>query len=336
MNTGQLKLLTWSAAGILGVGLAGYVGNYLLHRSTLEQGVAHQDIKDVLAKVPPIEKKAEDIVAYEKVNKALYRIDWTGKEPPKPAPPPDKTVQVPTGPEPVSTLLKVRLIKADPVDDSGSRAVIQYLAAAKVSIKDPAVVKHVGDALDGPLEYITVSDITADGVHFTFRDKNRKEEVVGVIEFVSRLDLAAIAGGKAGLPAPTEIRYPRGPNFDVAPKITVKLSDTSFQIGTDDMTDWNDNYEQYLSEVEYNRHRDPVTGKYDGISLDRVPAGSVAAAHGAKDGDVIKSINGQPVNSTNEAISFVKNNKDKYTEWVVEVENKGKTRFITYKVPKKK
>jgi len=45
---------------------------------------------------------------------------------------------------------------------------------------------------------------------------------------------------------------------------------------------------------------------------------------------VIKSINGQPVNSVQEAISFVKVNKDKYSTWEVVVENKGKQRTVTY------
>ena len=49
-----------------------------------------------------------------------------------------------------------------------------------------------------------------------------------------------------------------------------------------------------------------------------------------KEGDVIKSINGQPVNSVQEAISFVKVNKDKYSTWEVVVENKGKQRTVTY------
>jgi PDZ domain-containing secreted protein len=51
---------------------------------------------------------------------------------------------------------------------------------------------------------------------------------------------------------------------------------------------------------------------------------------------VIKAINGHPVNSEQEAISFIKNNKDKYDVWEVEIENKGKTKIVTYKVPKKK
>ncbi|MBK8178493.1 MAG: hypothetical protein IPK67_06305 [Planctomycetes bacterium] len=336
MNTGQLKLVSWTLASVFGLGLAGYVGNYLLHRGTLEARVGGKEIQDVLSKVTPVEKKAEDIVSYDLVNAALYKFNWTGKAPPKPVEEVKPVAKVTPGTEPVSTLVQVLLIKEDPIDDSGSRAVIKYLPAAKVTMKDPAIVKHVGDTLDGSLDFISIGDITAAGVVFKFRDGKRADETVGVNELSRRLDMDTIAGTKGVLPATPEVRYPKGPRYGEAPDRTVRLSDTSFQIGTADMDDWNDNYQDYLTEVEHRQHRDPSTGKYDGIVLDKVPPGSVAAAHGAKDGDIIKSINGHPVNSTQEAISFVKNNKDKYDVWEVEVENKGKIRIVTYKVPKKK
>ena len=55
--------------------------------------------------------------------------------------------------------------------------------------------------------------------------------------------------------------------------------------------------------------------------------------HGGQDGDIIKSINGHPVTSTAEAITYVKNNEDKYNVWEVVVENKGKSRTVTYESP---
>ncbi|HUR29715.1 MAG TPA: PDZ domain-containing protein [Planctomycetota bacterium] len=337
MNTAQLKVLSWSAALLFGAGLAGYVANYLMHRTVLEQRVTPETIKASLSKVPNVEKKAEDIVAYDKVNDTLYRYNWTGKPPPpppKPAPPPDTT---PRGPEPVANLVKVMMFKADATDDSGSRAVLKYLPAAKVTLKEPTVVKHVGDPLDEPWQSITIADITSEGVLFKFADANRKEELLTPGEFERRLDMEWLAANpNSSLPRPTEIKFPRGPNFDTSPKNTVKLDDNSYAIGTDDMVEWNDNYEQRLAEVEFERHRNPTTGKYDGVKLTSIPPGSLAASYGAQEGDVIKSINDHPVNSVQEAISWAKQNKDKYDTWVVEVESKGKTKFVTYKTPKKK
>jgi S1-C subfamily serine protease len=59
----------------------------------------------------------------------------------------------------------------------------------------------------------------------------------------------------------------------------------------------------------------------------------MAERHGAQAGDVIKSINGHTVNSTQEAITYVKTNSNKYTTWEVVIENKGKTRTVTYQSP---
>jgi S1-C subfamily serine protease len=88
--------------------------------------------------------------------------------------------------------------------------------------------------------------------------------------------------------------------------------------------------------MQYDSHRDPKTGAYDGIEIRQVPAGSMAANHGAQAGDIIKSINGHPVKSVQEAINFAKNNANLYDVWEIEVENKGQIRIVTYKVPKKK
>ena len=48
---------------------------------------------------------------------------------------------------------------------------------------------------------------------------------------------------------------------------------------------------------------------------------------------MIKSINGTPVTQLSEAITFVKNNKDKYSTWEVVVENRGQTRTVIYETP---
>lgn len=337
MNTAQLKIISWSAALLFGAGLAAYVGDYLVHRAVLEKRVAREEIQGKLSKVPNVEKKAEDIVSYERVNEVLYKLNWTAKAAAKPPPPTAPVEVAKPGTEPVSALLKVLLVKADASDDSGSRAVIKYQPAARVTLKDPTVVKHVGDKLDAPCDWITVAAILPSGVRFKFADSKRGEELVVPNEFEHRLDMETLAALGPGAPLrPTEITFKRGPNYDKDPEHTVRLDDDSFAIGTADMDDWDENYEQHIAEIEFDRHRDPTTGKYDGIKLSSVPAGSVAAAYGAKEGDVIKSINGHPVNSTQEAISYVKNNKDKYDVWEVEVETKGKTHVVTYKVPKKK
>jgi S1-C subfamily serine protease len=56
---------------------------------------------------------------------------------------------------------------------------------------------------------------------------------------------------------------------------------------------------------------------------------------GAKSGDVIKSVNGHPVNSVQEGINYAKTHDAQYDTWEIVVENLGKTKTITYKEPGK-
>jgi hypothetical protein len=335
MNTAQLKAISWGSALLFGGGLAAYVGNYLVKREEFERRVAAAEIQIKLAQVAAVEKKAEDIVAYEQVHETLYKYNWTAKPPPPP-PEPD----APKGPEvpvaqPVSNLLKVLLVRADTTVEAESRAVIKYTPAARVTLKDQTLVKHVGDKLDAPNENISIAAILPEGVRFKFSDSSRSEELVNVVEFQGRIDMSALAT-RSSLPVNNTISFPRTSTFNQQPPRTVQLGPDQYYLGTEDMLEWEQDYTVYLTEIEHDRHRDPTTGKYDGILLKSVPPGSKAAAYGAKDGDVIKSINGHPVNSSQEAIAFVKNNKDKYDVWEVEVENKGKTKIVTYKSPKKK
>ena len=113
-----------------------------------------------------------------------------------------------------------------------------------------------------------------------------------------------------------------------------KISPTRFRLGTDDVASFEKNYSDILSgDLTYKRHRDPKTGRYDGIEITSVKAGSIVAQHGIPNGDVVKSIHGNAVNSQSEAIQFVKTHKDEYDTWEVVIENKGQTRTMTYNSP---
>ena len=50
-------------------------------------------------------------------------------------------------------------------------------------------------------------------------------------------------------------------------------------------------------------------------------------------GDIIRSINGHPVSSVAEIVSFVREHENEYTTWEVEIENQGKIRTVTYESP---
>jgi C-terminal processing protease CtpA/Prc len=136
--------------------------------------------------------------------------------------------------------------------------------------------------------------------------------------------------GPDGVVKPPRVEFTRKEDI-YRPGKTAQLGANRFRLGTEDVKEFGDRYTEILGrEVETSRHQDPRTGKYDGIEIKSVKEGSIAARHGAQEGDVIKSINGHPVNSTQEAINFVKVNSNNYTTWEIVVENHGKTRTVTY------
>ena len=117
---------------------------------------------------------------------------------------------------------------------------------------------------------------------------------------------------------------------------TTRIGPGIYQIGTEDQKYFEANYQEELTRnVHTARHQDPRSGKYDGIEITGVSAGSAAAAHGAQEGDVIKSINGQAVTSVSEAIHYVKTHSDQTTTWEVVVESKGITKTVIYHSPAK-
>lgn len=328
MHVWKLRVASWTAAVALGAALFGFAGNYLIRRSTLEQRISSAEIGSALAHVAPIEQKADGVVEYGTVLAALVKYDWNATPPPTPAPP--HGPPLPARPPTAAELVRILLVNADTADEGRSQAVIEYRATAQVAAKSSPRVKHVGDALEAPHEGISIAAILPEGVWFAFADGVRQQEFIAPSEFRRRLDLASLAttDGETGTGQPAGPRARAQP-----PAHTVDLGDGTFLIGTEDAAEWSASYQQYLAEIGTDRHRDPATGKCDGIVLTSVPAGSALAAHGAKEGDVILSINGHPVSSVHEALSWAKQHQDENTEWVVELERKGKLVTLTYRLP---
>ena len=102
------------------------------------------------------------------------------------------------------------------------------------------------------------------------------------------------------------------------------------ELSLDDREIFARDYTKLLAEMRFARHYDPKTGKPDGVEIKDVPKDSFGAKYGAKAGQVIQSINGHPVSSVNEGISYAKQNADKYKIWeIVYVEQgKEKTKII--------
>jgi len=349
MNIGQIKVLCWGSAGLLSAGLALYVGLFV---KDLERKRTPPDpnlIAKELDKAEAVKAKAADLVAYDDVRR-LYlpqcdkckelgvrcrHLNWTGKPPPPPDP---KTNNgEPSKPPAVAMneLVKIQYCQVDLSDRKLSRVWLKYRPKAAVQNNTTAgggFWMKEGDHLAAPHDYARIEKIDSQAVTFAFED-GRGDEKIYPDEFDSKTTIVQV--DQDGVIRPKLGGVPKGDVKPWQPTRTTAYGTNRFMLGTDDMAYANENYAKILAdEVRTGRHQDPRTGKYDGIEVESVTPNSFAERHGAQEGDVIKSINGQPVTSVQEAITYAKNNADKYSSWEIVVENRGKTRTVVYESPR--
>ena len=344
MPIAQIKAFSWLLAAVLTIGLSFYVYTFVTElKQRGPSGLIDQaEIKTALEDVPQITEQKDDLIEYQTVRRLFHegQLNWTGYVPPPP-PPPTET-EKDKGPtrnyKPVADLLRVLMIRYDPVDEARSVAFVKYTPDAKVA---PAKVVggyslHVGDTLEGDLDNITVKSIAPNAetgrleVTFSFDEADRDPESLSTEQFEAKTHIVQIGpDGKPQLKEPTS--FPAGTyNRSARRQNTVELSPNNFFLGQADIEKIAQDYPSFINEIRPKRHRDPRTGRYDGIEIGEVPAGSMGARHGAETGDIIKSINGHPVTSPAEAINFAKNNSDKYNTWEILIERRGKEVTITY------
>jgi hypothetical protein len=338
MNINQVKAATWLVSAGLTAGLSYYVFDYSMKHAELSAPrISREQAKEILdsAKIPEGPKLSLNDA--RSVERAFLELNWTGERPPKPVAP---TV-VDDAPKvvvyrPMEEMLSIQCVMEDLLHPDRGRAFILYKPAANVSAEggDLSIEIRVGDRLSKPLEYAKVKAITTErGITFSFDDEARPDEDVLPKAYESDFLVHIVGKGERPIEA-TNVTVPRLDRKVWRPERTTMTKDNSFIIGTEDSLDFAEDYGGILArEVRHARHRDPKTGRYDGIELKEVKPGGRIAAHGGQSGDVIKSINGHPVTSTAEAITYVKNNQDKYNTWEVVVENKGKTRTMVYESP---
>jgi len=343
MNTAAAKTLVWTVALALGGGLVAHVAWFLAHRAEFQTPVSREFMEKTLGETREIPQRVQDVIDFAMVKRGVGReFDWSGKPPP---PPPPKVEVEATSTEkvrdPLTKYLTVRGLKVDADDPNSSDAFIKYTSEARVSLPstvvDGTVLKKVGDKLDGDiLGQVKVVAILPYGVQFSFiNDPQRGEELVAPSEYDLNGIFRVLADGDTiEIPDPSvaiKVRYDNTPLAQTMP-----ISPDKFRIGVDDAREFEQRYDEILNQdIGYRRHRDPVTRQPDGIEITSVKPGSIAARHGVRDGDVIKSINGHAVSSEQEAIKYVKDHQNEFDKWEVEVWNRGQTRTVTYYAPKK-
>ena len=82
MNTSQAKLLSWGAAGVVGVALSLYVAYFVRTSRRIKAHVTTEEMTAKLEDVEEIISQAADIIPYTEVDRALIGYNFSGK--PKP------------------------------------------------------------------------------------------------------------------------------------------------------------------------------------------------------------------------------------------------------------
>ena len=340
MNVSTIKSLAWLAAAGLTAALGWTVFEFVESKDAqgmlFDKELAKAKL-DAEFESPAIRSSTIHSTVIEKT---FYKLNWTGKPKPKvvesknDTPPPKKTVVA------VETLVRVLFIQEDPDAPASSRVALSYKPAANISTYPLGHWLKVGDALASPHESAIVESISAsEGVTFRFEvadgEEARENETLLPAAFKKGVDIAYVgADGEVQRPTrKTAISVvDRPPPYN--PKLTTPIDTNHFQIGYEDAGLFGQDAAGIIArEVRHRRHRDPRTGKFDGIEIQSVTSGGIASRHGAKSGDIIKSINGNPVTSSSEAITYVKNNQETTTTWTVVIENKGRERTVTYESP---
>lgn len=260
------------------------------------------------------------IVDYKELQETFLDMNWTG-EPPAEAPKPQAT-KVETGPkyEPLDKVLAVFMIRYDNQDPGGSVADVGY----RKERKDASL--SVGDTLMAPYDYAVVHAIKPRGLIFAFTDPERPNEEVYPDALKEKLIVKVDADG---LMVPTSEPIPTADGDGALSTKTEEIARNTFQLGGEDMDSFSRDYQRILTE-EVTTDTYWKDGKRAGVEIKSVKSGSIASRHGAMEGDVLISINGHKVTSESEAISYVKQNSEKYSAWEVVVLRFGKEETIVY------
>jgi hypothetical protein len=337
MNVSRLRTTIWIVSALLTVGLGWYVLEIVSASKNSQSLVANADVRRVLEDVEDVSGPTRSLVSSRLIEETFYNFDWTGKPAPVVV-----DVEVPESVDaepiytPIAEILDVYFMQVDSAHPERSKTLIKYKTAANV-VGEASTLGQVlspGDSLAEPHQYASVASVSFDdGVTFGFEDAERPKESLRPEEYATEVDIPIVDASTVRRPGMALIpQGRRGSSW--RPTQTTKVGSDSFQIGSEDAEDLEENYAHILSnEVRHRRHRDPKTGKFDGIEIQSVVSGSVAARHGAEEGDVIRSINGHPVTSVSEAITFVKNHEGEYSTWEVIVSNRGVERTVTYYSP---
>ncbi len=323
-----LKKLLWGVNALLVLGVVGVVLKFFFLAPTN----------------PKVARSAEDILG-EVIRQGRRKIERDKPDPAHTyrnthelaifgAPPPPPEVQDPGSPvatrSPLARNYELMWTLLDP-HGWGSYAHLGKLPDRKVILN-----VEVGEKVDGAWKLISVSRF-----HAEFEDESTGDTVTlerKKVE-VPPLDAGAVEVGEPGAggtgmvgPAPRlspEEDFNRGPI-----KGALKKSENHWEMPAEEASWFGRNGDRVANQVSLKPEKDPATGRPDGVRITSIQKGSIAQARGLLLGDKIKSINGTPVNSRQDAVSYVKGPGKGLSRYLVVIERKGKIITLTYDVRK--
>jgi type II secretory pathway component PulC len=331
MKVSTVNLVCWCASGVFVLGLFGFLlqhkgrSSKVLENPTFAKSVLEQGGGTVTPLGGPSTDYQGEVVPI------WHTMNWTGFEPPDAPPPPPRRdiVVVRKG---VKDLLSIIFIQVDTDDPGGSVIRVRYRGDL-VSEGDGQLV--VGDTLPGAFSYAAVHKINPESVEFAFTIQEGETEAIEneIVDAIdgSRTPIRSVIDGniikppRTGLPQRANKPKPKTETREITPNL--------WQLGSEDVGAFADDYQRILTQDVRTRTHYDANGKRAGIEITEVKAGSIAARHGAKEGDIVISINGHGVSSEQEAIKYVKNNSDTTSVWEVVIENMGRTSTRVYRSP---
>ncbi|MDG1500966.1 MAG: PDZ domain-containing protein [Planctomycetota bacterium] len=340
MNLSLIQNVSWLGSAAL----AGYLGWYLYdfkqHQFERMERLPDSAFLAALNDVTKPEAVKTADFDFDVVEKLYHKMNWTGKPPPKPKEPVVVGVDKPEEKAivQVKSLLDVLFIREATFDPTQSLALVSYTDQnLRRNAENGQAQFRVGDHLPSPHGGIFVEEIRGDGVLFGFElvegEDPQESELLSTPVIETKIRIVKV--GEDGVVAPrNDPSIGQSTNASVYnPLDTIQVDTNRFLIGKNDAEQFATNYASIIAKVDHRQHRDPVTRQPDGIEIKDVPSGSIAAKHGVKKGDIIKSVNGYPVTTSQEAIQYAKNNSEKYTTWEIVIENQGVERTVFYESP---
>lgn len=259
--------------------------------------------------------------------RVLYELNITGKEKPRPVDPVAAPVAVVKA---VASILKIGYTQLVSDDSKDSRAYVLYT--------DPMITQplkegflHIGDHLPSPFSKYFVVEIQPRIVVFGEDGSDKKEEVgLSNLDFTFSGIQASAGSGRLG--SRSGQLFP--PNYST-PAETTEVAPGEYWISYQEAKQFESGYQGAIRDVQSSDYYDPKTRKPAGVKVDGLGPNSIATKYGVQQGDIIKSINGNPVSSKAQAIEWAKKNPD-LPSYTVEIERLGKIITKTYVPPPKK